>query len=229
MKVGVMQPYLLPYIGYFQLIKEVDQFIVCDDLNYINNGWINRNNILIGGDKRLFTIPLKKASQNKLINQIEIVGDFSRLLKTVKVNYAKAPYFKDVNLLVESIFSYNNRCLSDFVLNSMKEVLYYLGVSTPIIISSTLDKDCSLKGKDKVINICKGLGADIYVNAIGGQKLYNRVEFAAQGIELRFLETEIIPYKQFENEFIPMLSILDIMMFNSVKEISRMLSKYRLI
>nr|WP_321376141.1 WbqC family protein [uncultured Bacteroides sp.] len=229
MKIGIMQPYFLPYIGYFQLIKAVDQYIVCDDLNYINNGWINRNNILIGGEKRLCTIPLKKASQNKLINQIEIVDDFSRLLKTVEVNYAKAPYFKDVIQLVERMFSYKNRCLSNFVLNSIKEVLQYLGVSTPIIISSTLDKDCSLKGKDKIINICKGLGAEIYINAIGGQKLYNRAEFAAQGIELKFLETELVPYKQFDKEFIPMLSILDIMMFNSVDEINLMLGNYILI
>jgi len=108
-------------------------------------------------------------------------------------------------------------------------VLQYLGVSTPIIISSTLDKDCSLKGKDKIINICKGLGAEIYINAIGGQKLYNRAEFAAQGIELKFLETELVPYKQFDKEFIPMLSILDIMMFNSVDEINLMLGNYILI
>ncbi len=172
---------------------------------------------------------MKKASQNKLINQIEIVDDFSRLFKIVKVNYAKAPYYKEVIGILEKIFSYNNRCLSDFVLNSMKEVLYSLRIETPIIISSTLNKDCSLKGKNKVINICKEMGAEVYINAIGGQKLYNKAEFAAQGIELRFLETEIIPYKQFGKEFIPMLSILDVMMFNSIKEIDRMLNRYRFV
>lgn len=224
-----MQPYFLPYIGYFQLIKAVDQYVICDDLNYIKNGWINRNNILIDQRKKTCTIALKKKSQNKLINQIEIMDDFQKCVKIIKLNYAKAPYFENVFDLFERIVSYENRCLSDFLINSIKEVLSYLHIDTPILLSSRLEKDCSLKGKDKVINICQNLGADVYINAIGGLNLYDKAEFASHGIDLKFVKTRIEPYQQFKNEFIPCLSILDIMMFNSVEEVNRMLDKFELI
>ncbi|WP_321438074.1 WbqC family protein [uncultured Bacteroides sp.] len=229
MKLGAMQPYFLPYIGYFQLIKAVDKYVICDDVNYIKNGWINRNNILVNHEKKLFTIKLKKSSQNKLINEIEIEDDFRSWLKTIQVNYAKAPYFRDVVSLLENMVSYENRSLSDFIINSLKEILSYLHIDTPLLISSQLKKNCSFKGKDKVINMCDILGADVYINAIGGQKLYDKEEFASHGIDLRFINSEIVPYKQLKNEFIPCMSILDVMMFNSVEEVNSMLDKYKLI
>jgi len=229
MKLGAMQPYFLPYIGYFQLIKAVDKYVICDDVNYIKNGWINRNNILVNHEKKLFTIKLKKSSQNKLINEIEIEDDFRSWLKTIQVNYAKAPYFKNVVPLLENMVFYENRSLSDFIINSLKEILSYLHIDTPLLISSQLKKDCSLKGKDKVINMCDILGADVYINAIGGQKLYDKEDFASHGIDLRFINSEIVPYKQLKNEFIPCMSILDVMMFNSVEEVNSMLDKYKLI
>ena len=229
MILGIMQPYFLPYISYFQLIKAVDVYVLCDDLNYIKNGWINRNKILINKENKLCTISLRKASQNKLINQIEIVDDFQRLVKTVRVNYAKAPYFKETFVLLERILSYEDKCLSEFIVNSIKEILSYLQIDTPILLSSQIEKNCSLKGKDKVIDLCKILGSELYINAIGGQLLYDKTEFASHGIELKFLKTEFVPYKQFDNEFVPRLSILDILMFNSVDEVNRMLDRYELI
>lgn len=229
MRLGAMQPYFMPYIGYFQLIKAVDKYVICDDVNYIKNGWINRNYILVNQEKWLFTIKLRKLSQNKLINEIEIEDDFKSWIKTIKVNYARAPYFKDVFPIVERIVSYENRSLSEFLLNSLKVILSYLKIETPLLISSQINKDCSLKGKDRVINVCKVLGADLYINAIGGQKLYDKTEFAFHGIDLKFIKTEIIPYRQYKNEFIPCLSILDVIMFNSVEEVNNMLDKYEFI
>lgn len=224
-----MQPYFFPYLGYFQLINAVDKYVLCDDLNYIKNGWINRNYYVVNHEKKLFTISLKKASQNKLINEIEIGDDFYRWIKTIQVNYPKAPYYKAVIELVEKIVSYENRCLSDFIINSIKEILFYLHIDTPILISSQLEKDCSLKCTDKVINICEILGADVYINAIGGYKLYDKAQFASRNIDLKFIKTDIVPYRQLNGEFIPSLSILDVMMFNSVEEIGVMLGKYKLI
>jgi hypothetical protein len=229
MKLGIMQPYFMPYIGYFQLMKAVDKYVVYDDVNFIKGGWINRNNILVNGEKKLFSIILKGASPNKLINEIEIGDDFKKLTKTLELNYVKAPYFKDIILLLERIFSFEDKQLSNFVANSFREILSYLNIDTEIIISSSLNKNCSLKGKNKVIHICKLLNADRYLNAIGGQELYSKDEFAENDIELSFLQTEIKSYQQFNNEFIPYLSIIDVLMFNSIEEVNLMLDNYTLI
>lgn len=229
MNVAIMQPYFLPYIGYWQLIKAVDKYVIYDDVNYIKRGWINRNNILIGGTKKLFTITLNGSSQYKLINEIEISDDFRKFMKTIQQHYIRAPYYGDILPLIEKIVSFETRCLSVFITNSIMSILSYLSVDTEILISSQLVKDCSLKGKDKIINICKNLGADSYYNAIGGQEMYNKDECANHGIDLRFLKTKIVSYKQFKNEFVPSLSILDVLMFNSVGEINIMLDSFELI
>lgn len=229
MKLGIMQPYFMPYIGYFQLMKAVDKYVVYDDVNYIKGGWISRNNILIGGEKKLFTVILKGASPNKLINEIEIGDDFKKLIKTLQINYSKAPYFNETMSLMERIVAFPDKQLARFIANSFKEILTYLHIETEILISSDLQKDCSLKGKDKVMHICQLMNSNTYYNAIGGMELYDKNEFASHGIDLKFLETEITPYQQLGHNFVPYLSILDILMFNSVEEINMMLDKFNLI
>lgn len=224
-----MQPYLFPYIGYFQLINAVDTFVIYDDVNYINRGWINRNNILINNEKKLFTISLKEASQNKLINEIEICDDFQKFLKTLRLNYSKAPFLDDVYPLIEKITSFENKRLSDFTLNSLIEIILYLNIKKEFILSSNLLKKNFLKGQDKIINICETLNATTYVNAIGGNELYNKDIFLKHNIKLLFIKTELISYKQFNNEFVPWLSIIDLLMFNSKEKIKSMLNQYELI
>lgn len=229
MRVAIMQPYLFPYIGYFQLINAVDTFVIYDDVNYINRGWINRNNILINNEKKLFTISLKEASQNKLINEIEICDDFQKFLKTLRLNYSKAPFLDDVYPLIEKITSFENKRLSDFTLNSLIEIILYLNIKKEFILSSNLLKKNFLKGQDKIINICETLNATTYVNAIGGNELYNKDIFLKHNIKLLFIKTELISYKQFNNEFVPWLSIIDLLMFNSKEKIKSMLNQYELI
>lgn len=229
MKLAIMQPYFLPYIGYFQLINAVETFVVYDDVNYIKGGWINRNNILIDHEKKLFTIQLKNASPNLFINEIQIIDDFRKFIKTIQLNYKKAPHFEEVYLLLENIISFSNRNLSEFIVNSLKVILNYLDIETNLLISSQLDKNKMLKGKDKIIEICKLLDAKTYLNPIGGQKLYNKDEFSSNGINLLFLESQDIPYKQFNNSFIPALSIVDVLMFNSPNDINKMLANIELI
>jgi len=229
MKLGIMQPYFMPYIGYFQLMKAVDNYIVYDDVNYIKGGWINRNNIMIGGEKKLFTITLNSPSPNKLINEIEIKDDFRKLMRTLQINYAKAPYFEETIALMEKIINYPDKQLARFIANSFHEILKYLNINTKISLSSELEKDCSLKGKDKVINICKNMNASEYYNAIGGQELYNKADFLKEGIDLSFLETCPIIYDQCNSHFVPYLSMIDVLMFNSETQINDLLEKYKLI
>lgn len=232
MKIGIMQPYFLPYIGYWQLLNAVDKYVIYDDVNYIKGGWINRNRILVGKEPKYLTIRLNGASPNKNINEIEVglnEKERKKLLRMVEENYKKSPFFQDVFPIVEAIIMNEEKKLAKFIEFSLKKICGYLGIKTELIISSTLKKDNSLKAQDKVIDICKELKATEYYNAIGGQELYSYDEFKKNGIELKFLQTGNIKYNQFDNEFISYLSILDVMMFNSVDDICKLLNDYTLI
>lgn len=229
MKIGIMQPYFMPYIGYWQLIKEVDLYVIFDDVNYIKKGWINRNNILVHDKRHLFTISLQGASQNKLINEIAVSDDFIKFKKTISMAYSKAPYYKQVSFLLDEICSFPKYNIAYFIKNSISLVCQYLGINTAIMMSSAIKKDNSLKGQDKILDICKILRADKYVNAIGGRELYEKEQFARQNIDLYFLEPKIEKYKQFTSDFVDCLSIIDVLMFNSVEETNYLLSKYTLL
>lgn len=230
MKVGIMQPYFFPYIGYWQLINLVDRYVIYDDVNYIKGGWINRNNILINGESNFINLQLNKASSNKFINEIEIVqNDITKkkMLKTIQESYSKAPYIENVFPLVESVINQNELNLSKYLEFSISEVCSYLNIETEIIISSEMRKNKELSRQDKVIEICKLLDANQYVNAIGGQDLYSITDFASKGIDIKFLKPLEIVYPQFdENQFVPNLSIIDVMMFNSKEQIHEMLFQY---
>lgn len=232
MKIGIMQPYFLPYIGYWQLLNAVDKYVIYDDVNYIKGGWINRNRILINKEAKYFNVKLNSASPNKLINEVEVSLDKiyqKKLLKTIEENYKKAPFFYEVFPVIQEIIENEETNLAKYLEYSIKEICSYLDIKTKILISSDLEKNNFLKGKDKVIEICKKLDGTEYYNAIGGQELYSFKEFKNNGIELKFLKTELIEYKQLKNQFIPNLSILDIMMFNSKEKIVEFLNNYTLI
>ncbi len=235
MKIAIMQPYFLPYIGYWQLIKAVDKFVIYDNVKYIKKGFINRNKILLlNGKIYRFTIPLQKASQNKNINELCIYKDekiFNRILKTIRLNYSKAPYFKDVYPIIVEIFNYNDLLLSEFIRNSISRVLDYLKIEKKILIASKIIKDNKVKGEEKIIKICKILNADFYINPIGGINLYNKKRFKENGIALFFLKTieEKVRYRQFNNIFVPKLSIIDVLMHNSKEKVKEMLDYFELL
>lgn len=224
-----MQPYFLPYLGYWQLINAVDKYVIYDDVQFIKGGWINRNNILINGQKQLFNLLLSGASPNKLINEIAVEDNQTKLIRTIELNYKKAPMYQQVFPLFLHIMEHSDKNLAKFIGNSIVEISKYLSIETEFIYSSTLDKDNNLRAQDKVLDICKLLNANKYINAIGGADLYSKDDFNKVGIELSFLETKIEPYKQFKNEFVPYLSLLDVMMFNDVESINIMFNKYNLI
>lgn len=232
MKLGIMQPYFFPYIGYWQLMNAVDKYVVYDDVNFIKGGWINRNRILVNGKPQYFNVQMKGASPFKLINEIEINNSeisINKNLKTIYMAYHKAPYFSKVNLLIEKILKNQTPNLTEYIFNSIKCIAEYLNIKTEIIISSKISKNNELKNQDKVIEICKKLNATEYYNAIGGMELYSFDDFRKNDITLSFLKTNDISYKQFNNEFIPNLSIIDVMMFNSQEEIKAMLNDFTLI
>lgn len=231
MRIGVMQPYFLPYIGYWQLLNFVDTYVIFDDVNFINRGWINRNRILINGKPKYINIPLSGASQNKLINEIYILNDNYQKenLKKVELSYAKAPYFENAYSVFRKINDNKEKKLSKYLYDSLILICEYLEIETNIVFSSEIHKNNLLKAQEKILEICKILGASEYTNAIGGQNLYSKNKFKEKNIRLEFLKTEEIIYSQFNNEFQPDLSIIDVMMFNSKQEIKSMLNKFKII
>ncbi len=218
-----MQPYFFPYLGYFHLINAVDRFVFFDDVNFIKRGWINRNNFLINGQSHLITIPLNGASQNKLINEIETNLDekqSSGILKTLGIAYKKAPYFDSVFPLVENVLLGSGRSIAELAMNSVQSVLDLLDIQKDIITSSRDHSQTrTLKGADRLIAICKENGCTNYLNPIGGKEIYEKEYFSDRGVSLEFVRPGFQPYDQEISEFIPGLSIIDLMMFNSADEI----------
>lgn len=231
--IAIMQPYLFPYIGYFQLIKEVDLFVFYDDVDFITRGWINRNKININGCAKYFTIPCKNASQNKLISQIEHAlseKEKRKLLRKIELSYKKAPFFEEIFKLYTQVLNTKSIFISDMAISSIEKSTEYLGLNTRFIKSSEKYNNKSCAAADRLIDICNKEKVNNYVNAIGGRELYSKEYFAQNGIELRFLLPEKISYKQFDQGFVPWLSILDVMMFNSPEQVkNNLLSSYRLI
>lgn len=232
MKIGVMQPYFVPYIGYWQLINAVDKYVIFDDVNFIKRGWINRNRILVAGEPHYLNISMLGMSQNKLINQIEINQDQALLeknLRTIQWEYKKAPFYNTIYPLIEKIFKCKKKNVVDYIMNSLFVICDYLEMNTDFVISSSLEKNNQLKGQEKIIEICEILGASEYYNAIGGQDLYSFSAFDSKNIKLLFLKTNKIEYHQFENKFQPNLSIIDVLMFNSKEQVKKFLDEYTLV
>ncbi|MFZ2308968.1 MAG: WbqC family protein [Rhodoferax sp.] len=228
MKVAIMQPYFFPYLGYFQLIAAVDVFVIYDDVNYINRGWINRNAILANGQPQRINLALGKSSQNLLINQIEVVDTGERLLKTLAQSYGKAPHFNSVFPMLEQVMRYKDRNLGRYLAHLLRLVCDAMGIQTRLITSSSLNKDNSLKAQEKILAICQELHATQYVNSIGGTQLYEPDAFLARGMQLSFLQSRSVSYVQFGKAFTPNLSIIDVLMFNDLAERLRLLAEYDL-
>jgi hypothetical protein len=182
MTIAIMQPYIFPYIGYFQLINAVDKFVIYDDVNFINKGWINRNNILVSGRAHLFTIPLKDASQNKLIYEVELaVNDpwKKKFLKTIQQSYLKAPNYQQAFLLIEEIVNFQAETISELTLHALQKICAYLKITTEIVPSSSVYNNTALKAQDRILDICKQEKAVHYINPVGGMELYekNKAEY----------------------------------------------------
>lgn len=231
MTLAIMQPYLFPYIGYFQLIHAADKFVFYDDVNFIKQGWINRNRILQQGNPVYFTLPVKNISSfNKICDTETDNRSYglwrNKFLKTLQYNYSKAPFYQDTFALVESCLAPEAVPVSDFAKKSIRATAGYLGISTEIVDTSAVYGNANLSAQQRVIDICKKENASMYINVSGGTELYDASDFSAAGIELDFIKSKPVVYKQFDNAFCPGLSIIDIMMFCSKEETKNFLKEY---
>lgn len=232
MKLAIMQPYFFPYLGYFQLLRAVDKFVFYDDVNFIKGGWVNRNRLLINSQPNYFNAATVNASPNKLISQIELNPSNhwrEKLLKTIKSGYGKAPQFREVLPLLENLIRIETNSLSEFNINSIKGIADYLDLTAETEVSSLKYDNRELRGAERVLDICRKNQADIYINPVGGQELYEKEKFGQYGVELHFIQMCVINYKQFKVEFVPHLSIIDVLMFNEKEVVQKFIANYTLI
>lgn len=234
MKIGIMQPYFLPYLGYWQLINAVDKYVVYDNIQFEKRSWIRRNRILINGKDFLFSLPIKSDSdyldiRERFLSETYFNKDKDKLLKIIASAYKKAPRFEEAFSIIQKCINHENNNLFEYIFHSIIQIMKYLGINTEIIISSDIDIDHFLRNKHRVIEICKALGGDIYINSSGGINLYDKKEFSKYGLELKFIKMNDIQYRQFDHPFVPNLSIIDTMMFNDREKIKEMLHEYQLL
>ncbi|WP_420476678.1 WbqC family protein [Noviherbaspirillum sp. ST9] len=232
-KIGMMQPYLFPYLGYFQLIAAVDEFVLGDDLQYVKEAWINRNRILVNGKPKLITFPLRKGSHLDKINERVLCDEFpyeaEKILRVISAAYGKAPQYDTAIALIADILRHPDRNLARYAENATRRICDYLGIRTPIHIASDLKIIDVIDKQDRVIRTARKIGGETYINFIGGVRLYDPDRFREAGLTLKFHRIDDIVYRQFDDEFVPLLSIIDVMMFNSVAEIREMLPRFSLI
>ena len=226
-RLAIMQPYFLPYMGYWQLINDVDEFVVYDTIKYTKKGWINRNRYFQNGSDKLFTLPLKQDSDSAYVRNRELATDFDRkqLIRKLTNAYANAPYLKYNFSIIEDIIANPETNLFEYIFTSIQKICSFLEIKTPLIISSNiLSGHESAKGQDKVINICHARNATHYINPIGGLDLYNKDYFQENNIDLSFIRSRVLDYTYEELPCLPHLSILDVMMHNDRDRIISYLS-----
>ena len=208
-----MQPYFLPYVGYWQLMAAVDCFVIYDTIKYTKKGWINRNRYLRNGAPELFTLPLKAGPDQAMVMERELAADFrpESLLQALRQSYLRAPHWHELEPLMREILTNPQRNLFDYIYHSVVLIRSYLGLQNRLLIASAIACDPSLRSQARVIAICRALGATEYINNISGASLYDAADFRSHGLKLGFFTAETPAYPQDALEFQSHLSIIDLL------------------
>lgn len=234
MTLGIMQPYFLPYLGYFALIKHVDQFILFDTPQFIRHGWIERNRVLkFNGETLYIKVPLEKFSRDTPINEVVIRNNEnwkSKILAQLVPYKKNAPHYKEIVAALKDIFETQTNSIVALNYIALQKICTYLDISTPIKIWSQMDVEIEkVNAPDEwALNICKAMGANAYYNPPGGKDFFDSNKYSEAGIDLKYLELNQISYNQFSHDFVPYLSIIDVLMFNDKDSVNTMLNNIRL-
>lgn len=229
MKLGIMQPYFFPYIGYFQLLKAVDTFVFYDDVQYTKRSWINRNRVQHDGKPRWFTVPVLGASQSRRIDEVRVSGDSAwrrKMIRGLEESYARAPHRARVVEIVRTVFESPAVSIAELARTSVELVAQYLGIGCHIVPSSSAYENRQLRGQERIVDICRREDATCYVNLPGGRTLYDDQGFQSLGIELCFVEPRAMSYYQGLAQFLPNLSMLDVLMWCSLTEARALLAEF---
>lgn len=224
-----MQPYLFPYLGYYQLVNAVDEFVFLDDVNFIKRGYVNRNSILMDGKTYRFTLPVEDVSQFRTIRDHRYMPDAGRkLLQQLRHAYSKAPYFTQVLGLVEGVLATEDLSVASLNARSVTDVFRYLHIERPFFFSSELDPGRAQSGEDRLIGLCEHRQTSIYINAAGGKALYDPACFAQHGLKLGFIQPHFAEYPQNSSGFVAGLSIIDVLMWNAPDHVASLLNDVKI-
>lgn len=236
MKIGIMQPYFMPYLGYFSLIKHTDEFILFDPVQFIRHGWIERNRTLKQNEGWQYVqVPLVKSGRDTLIKDIEINNNTKwadKMLAQLQHYKKTAPYYFATIKVLQEIFSQEYTDIVSLNHASLKAVCEYLGIDANFKVFSQMGLEIETPNApdEWALNICKALSnIDEYWNPIGGTSFFDKQKYTDAGIELKFHNVSLEEYEQKRTPFEAGLSIIDVMMFNSPEEINTMLDNYELI
>jgi hypothetical protein len=232
--VAIMQPYAFPYIGYFCLAEASDVFVFHDDVNYIKGGWINRNRIVINGAPYLFSIPVSRWESDDFIMNVRIqsIIDFRRkFLRQLELAYRNAPSFEIGLSYVDDVLNSSHISISELAIHSIVRLYKLVGLPKTFLRSS--ERFSGLRGvgrSEKLTAITKALGSNNYVNPIGGTALYDKTSFAEMGVSLSFVKSKLTEYRQVgAREFIPSMSIIDVLMNNDLDRVRMLMKDYELV
>lgn len=233
MKLASHQPYFFPYIGHYSLISSVDLFVFADTRQYTRNGWMARNRILkpLRKEAQYFHLGLKKPRFRASLSECVLHSNEKWKLKILDqiAHYKKiAPFFSETRSLIDSIFEKKYLTLNAFNTESTKILLKIFGIETKTILFSSIESKIEKANIPGLwgLNTCKALNVSTFINAPGGESFIPPEEYKKEGIKIGFIQPEIEEYNQFNEEFIPRLSILDVLMFNGIHKTSRMIGKY---
>lgn len=250
MKLAIMQPYFMPYLGYFQLINAVDEFILYDKVAYIKKGWVNRNRIgIVNESDELIVVPVINSSSNILIQDIRIDNTqkwVSKILNLIYFNYKKSVYFDEIYSLIQKLLNVRYEYIRELNAATILEIANFLEINTKIISDTSkyidleshlnngtygiffIDEVVPERKNARIIEICRNENALTYINPIGGTALYDKKIFSLYGINLEFVKMCDLKYSYFTKEFIHSLSIIDVLMHNGKEGTKDLLNKYTL-
>ncbi len=233
---GIMQPYFFPYPGYFSLIKTTNKWIVFDTPQYEIRSWMNRNRILDPNHDgwMYFTVPVKKHALKVSLNSIRIQNSENwkgKIMGQLGYYRKRAPYYKKVIEFLYKTLEGDFDSLSELNVHTLKSTCAYLGINFNYEVFSQMNLRIeAVQERDEWgLNICKAMGIKDYINPQRGQLFVHSEKFLDNNINLRFLKFKFPEYDQKRKDFIPGLSIIDAMMFNTPAEINQMLDEYELV
>lgn len=243
MKIGIMQSYFFPYIGYFQLINACDKFVLYEHVSFRKKSWITRNRILDKGKGTpvYIQVPVQKQSSFKTIKEIGIVQNSdwkNKIVNLTNFNYKKAPFYNEVFEWLTKVIYLEEESLHDYNAKIIIALCKKIGIQTEIVFNNATEHieyklmqkkniDNENVKSERVIELMQHFNASQFLNPIGGEALYDKSFFKSRGVGLSFLQPETLSYKQFEHQFIPHLSILDVLFHNGFKKTQHLIHKYK--
>jgi hypothetical protein len=216
MKGTILQPTYLPWIGYFEMIDSTDIYIVFDHVQFEKKSWQQRNKIKTSNGVIWLSVPIKREKRETRICDIKISYDHGNPLekhwRTITLVYKKAPYFNEYRSIFEKIYSKEYNHLSDLNVAIIKKICNVLGIKTKIVLSSMLNLNDKNMGKtEKVVNLCKKVDITHLYDAKGAKEFIDDSIFHKEGISITFQHFEHPVYKQLWGNFIPYLSVIDLL------------------